>query len=98
MEEDSYPFCAPIKENDERVVYNDPTNPKRQLSNIKAATVVVILEMLTQRENHGMFVFYLYLYIDNIDYAYCRSLIHTGISHIASRIHHPYRIHTFAHP
>ena len=50
---EQYPFCIPITENDERVVLLDVANPKRDLSNIKATTVVVILELLTQRQGHG---------------------------------------------
>ena len=50
----AYPFCIPLKENDDRIVFVDSTSGKRDLSNVRAATVTIILEMLTQRQNLGI--------------------------------------------
>jgi hypothetical protein len=49
----TYPFCIPIRENDDRIVFVDP-NGKKDFSNVRAATATMILEMLTQRQNLGM--------------------------------------------
>lgn len=59
----TYPFCIPIKENDDRIVFHDPTSSKKDFSNVKAATAVVLLEMVTQRQNHGKYDLCVYCYI-----------------------------------